>query len=51
MWIMRATHLLASLRIGLRDAGSNDTSSCLNDERGLESIILFMDTATTAKQF
>ena len=47
----RATCLITSIRIGLRDAFNNTTSSCLNDEKWLESIILLTDTATTAKKF
>ena len=46
-----ATYLRTSIKIGLKDAFSNATSSCLNDERWRESITLLTDTATIAKQF
>ena len=51
MWMMRATVPAYLTRIVLRDAFSNAMSSCLNNERLLESITLFTDTATTAKMF
>ena len=40
------TYLLTSLRIGLRDAFSNATSSCLNDERWLAFTTLLTATIT-----
>jgi len=49
--MMRATYLLTSHRIGLRDAFSNATSSCLNDERWLEFTTLLTDTATIARLY
>ena len=48
---MRATYLTTLIRIGLRDAFSNGTSSCLNDERWLRFTTLLTDTATIAKLY
>ena len=51
MWMTRATCLLTSLRIGLRDGFSNATSSCFNVEKRLKFTILLTDTATIAKLY
>jgi len=51
MWMTRAACLLTSLRIGLRDAFSNATSSCFNGEKWLKFTILLTDTATIAKLY